>query len=64
MTHLSLRAFVQSLERQGDLARVPFPVDPRFEMTDLCQRSLKAGGPALWFEQPRGSALPVLGNLF
>jgi 4-hydroxy-3-polyprenylbenzoate decarboxylase len=64
MTHESLREFAQSLERQGDLKRVPFPVDPRFEMTDLCQRSLKAGGPALWFEQPRGSSVPVLGNLF
>ena len=64
MTHASLRDFVQTLERSGDLQRVPFPVDPRFEMTDLCQRSLKSGGPALWFEQPRGSTIPVLGNLF
>lgn len=64
MTHASLRDFVQTLERAGDLQRVPFPVDPRFEMTDLCQRSLKAGGPALWFEQPHGSTIPVLGNLF
>jgi 4-hydroxy-3-polyprenylbenzoate decarboxylase len=64
VSHASLRDFVQSLERSGDLKRVPFPVDPRFEMTDLCQRSLKAGGPALWFEQPRGSTMPVLGNLF
>ncbi len=64
MTHASLREFVQALERSGDLKRVPFPVDPRLEMTDLCQRSLRTGGPALWFEQPRGSAIPVLGNLF
>lgn len=64
MTHASLRDFVRELERSGDLKRVPFPVDPRLEMTELCQRSLKAGGPALWFEQPRGSAIPVLGNLF
>ena len=64
MSHESLRDFVRSLEREGDLKRVPFPVDPRFEMTDLCQRSLKAGGPALLFEQPAGSGIPVLGNLF
>ncbi|MGE3666007.1 MAG: 3-octaprenyl-4-hydroxybenzoate decarboxylase, partial [Steroidobacteraceae bacterium] len=61
MTHASLRDFVHALEREGDLQRVPFPVDPRFEMTDLCQRSLKAGGPALLFEQPRGAGMPVLG---
>ena len=62
MSHESLRDFVRSLEREGDLKRVPFPVDPRFEMTDLCQRSLKAGGPALLFEQPAGSGIPVLGT--
>ena len=64
MTHVSLREFVRVLEQSGDLKRVPFPVDPRLEMTDLCRRSLEAGGPALWFEQPRGTDMPVLGNLF
>ncbi|MBK6599435.1 MAG: UbiD family decarboxylase [Proteobacteria bacterium] len=64
MTHASLREFVRVLEKNGDLKRVPFPVDTRLEMTDLCQRSLKCGGPALWFEQPRGFHMPVLGNLF
>ncbi|MBV6418412.1 MAG: 3-octaprenyl-4-hydroxybenzoate carboxy-lyase [Steroidobacteraceae bacterium] len=64
MTYPSLRDFVHALESRGELKRVPFPVDPVLEMTDLCQRSLKAGGPALWFEQPRGSSIPVLGNLF
>ncbi|HPF26599.1 MAG: UbiD family decarboxylase [Steroidobacteraceae bacterium] len=64
MSYASLREFVQALEARGDLKRVPFPVDPRLEMTELCQRSLRAGGPALWFEQPRGSDMPVLGNLF
>jgi 4-hydroxy-3-polyprenylbenzoate decarboxylase len=64
MSFSSLRAFLRTLESKGDLKRVPFPVDPHLEMTALCQRSLKEGGPALWFERPRGSGMPVLGNLF
>ena len=64
MSYSSLRAFLSVLEQRGELKRVPFPVDPRLEMTELCQRSLRIGGPALWFEQPRGSGMPVLGNLF
>jgi 4-hydroxy-3-polyprenylbenzoate decarboxylase len=64
MSYASLRDFLRALERKGDLKRVPFAVDPNLEMTALCQRSLRAGGPALWFERPRGSDMPVLGNLF
>ncbi|HEY0939711.1 MAG TPA: UbiD family decarboxylase [Steroidobacter sp.] len=64
MTYPSLRDFLASLERRGELKRVPFAVDPRLEMTELCQRSLKANGPALWFERPQGHEMPVLGNLF
>src|SRR5690606_25257543 len=64
MTYRSLRDFLASLERRGELKRVPFAVDPRLEMTELCQRSLKANGPALWFERPQDHDMPVLGNLF
>lgn len=64
MSYASLREFVAVLERRGELKRVPFPVDPRLEMTELCQRSLRARGPALWFENPREHQMPVLGNLF
>lgn len=64
MSFASLREFLGTLERKDQLKRVPFAVDPRLEMTALCQKSLRAGGPALWFERPRGFDMPVLGNLF
>ncbi|WP_129645491.1 UbiD family decarboxylase [Peristeroidobacter agariperforans] len=64
MSYPSLRDFLAHLEQRGELKRVPFTVDPRFEMTVLCQRSLRASGPALWFERPQGHDMPVLGNLF
>jgi 4-hydroxy-3-polyprenylbenzoate decarboxylase len=60
----SLRAFLAYLERRGDLRRVPFAVDPKLEMTEMCRRSLQQDGPALLFEQPLGHSMPVLGNLF
>lgn len=52
------------LERRGELRRIAVEVDPRFEMTEICDRVLKAQGPALLFERPKGHAIPVLGNLF
>lgn len=64
MSFAGLREFLGALERRGELMRVPFPVDPQLEMTELCQRSIRAGGPALWFEHPKGHDMPVLGNLF
>jgi 4-hydroxy-3-polyprenylbenzoate decarboxylase len=64
MSHASLRDFLHVLEHRGELKRVKFAVDPRLEMTELCSRSLRAGGPALWFEHARGHDMPVLGNLF
>lgn len=64
MSYPSLRDFLAVLERRGELKRVPFTVDPHLEMTALCHRSLRESGPALWFEQPRGHEMPVLGNLF
>lgn len=64
MSYDSLREFLAVLERRGELKRVPFEVDPHLEMTELCNRSLRSGGPALWFERARGHDMPVLGNLF
>jgi len=59
-----LRDFVGQLERLGELKRVAVEVDPRLEMTEICDRVLKAGGPAVLFEKPKGHSIPVLGNLF
>jgi 4-hydroxy-3-polyprenylbenzoate decarboxylase len=59
-----LRDFLSQLERTGELRRIAVDVDPRLEMTEICDRVLKAGGPALLFERPRGHAMPVLANLF
>jgi 4-hydroxy-3-polyprenylbenzoate decarboxylase len=59
-----LREFIGQLEKLGELKRVVVEVDPRLEITEVCDRVLKAGGPALLFERPKGHRLPVLGNLF
>ena len=59
-----LRDFINQLEARGELKRITHPVDPNLEMTEICDRTLKAGGPALLFENPIGYDMPVLGNLF
>ena len=59
-----LREFIEELEKRGELKRVTHPVDPNLEMTEICDRTLKKGGPALLFENPIGYDTPVLGNLF
>ncbi len=64
ISHSSLREFLDFLEMRGELRRVAQPVDPRLEVTELCQRSLKAGGPALLMERCGTSGIPVLGNLY
>ncbi len=64
MKYADLRDFLAQLERGGHLKRISIPVSPRLEMTEICDRTLRAGGPALLFERPTGSAMPVLGNLF
>jgi len=64
MKYKDLRDFLAQLEKQGELKRVAVEVDPNLEMTEICDRLLKAGGPAVLFEKPRGHAIPVLGNLF
>jgi len=64
MSYRDLRDFIAGLERDGDLKRIGVEVDPKLEMTEICDRVLKAGGPALLFEKPKGHTMPVLGNLF
>ena len=64
MAYRDLREFIAQLEQIGELRRVTQPVSPHLEMTALCDRSLRAGGPALLFENPTGHSIPVLGNLF
>ncbi len=64
MKYRDLREFLDRLESLGELRRIRHPVDPHLEMTEVCDRTLRAGGPALLFEQPTGHQTPVLGNLF
>ena len=64
MAYSDLRDFMAQLEQLGELKRVTVSVSPHLEMTALCDRSLRAGGPALLFENPTGHSMPVLGNLF
>ena len=64
MAYRDLREFMAQLEQLGELVRVTQAVSPHLEMTALCDRSLRAGGPALLFENPTGNSIPVLGNLF
>jgi 4-hydroxy-3-polyprenylbenzoate decarboxylase len=59
-----LRDFIAQLEKQGELKRITVEVDPYLEMTEICDRVLKQGGPALLFENPKNSKIPVLCNLF
>jgi 4-hydroxy-3-polyprenylbenzoate decarboxylase len=64
MNYHDLRDFIAQLEAMGELKRVHAEIDTRLEMTEICDRVLRAGGPAVLFEKPKGHAMPVLGNLF
>ncbi|OOY90958.1 3-octaprenyl-4-hydroxybenzoate decarboxylase [Solemya velum gill symbiont] len=64
MKYRDLRDFIARLEEMGELKRINVEVDPFLEMTEICDRTLKAGGPALLFEKVKDSDIPVLGNLF
>jgi 4-hydroxy-3-polyprenylbenzoate decarboxylase len=59
-----LRDFITELEKRGLLVRIKEPVDPNLEMTEISDRTLRGGGPALLFENPVGYDVPVLANLF
>ena len=64
MKHSDLRSFISFLEQQGELVRITQEVDPNLEMTEISDRTLRAKGPALLFENPKGYSMPVLCNLF
>src|ERR1700741_5549793 len=59
-----LREWIALLERDGELVRVSAEVDPHLEVTEITDRTVKSGGPALLFENPRGSSHPLLINQF
>lgn len=64
MKYKDLRDFLDHLEQIGQLKRISHPIDPHYEMTEISDRTLRAGGPALLFENPIGYDIPVLTNLF
>lgn len=64
MKYKDLRDFIQQMETLGQLKRIQHQIDPYLEMTEICDRSLKANGPAILFENPKNHTIPVLGNLF
>ncbi len=64
MKYRDLRDFIDLLEQRGELKRITTEVDPYLEITEICDRTLRAGGPALLFENPKGYDIPLLGNLF
>ena len=64
MHYTDLRDFIEQLESLGELKRIGVEVDPHLEITEICDRTLRRQGPALLFEKVKGSAFPLLGNLF
>ncbi|KGQ28151.1 4-hydroxy-3-polyprenylbenzoate decarboxylase [Gallibacterium anatis] len=64
MKYKNLREFIALLEQQGELKRITVEVDPYLEMTEIADRTLRKGGPALLFENAKGFDMPVLCNLF
>src|SRR3954468_9768031 len=64
MAYNDLQDFITALEKAGELKRIRFEVDPHLEITEFADRSVKHGGPALLFEKPKGSSVPVLINAF
>ncbi|KAF4516543.1 hypothetical protein B566_EDAN003290 [Ephemera danica] len=64
MKYRDLRDFMSQLEKAGELKRVGVEVDTHLEMTEICDRVLRAAGPAILFEKPKGHSIPVLANLF
>jgi 4-hydroxy-3-polyprenylbenzoate decarboxylase len=64
MAYRDLREFIRALEKKHELKRIPFEVDTALEITEFADRAVKQGGPALLFEKPKGSTMPVLINEF
>ena len=64
MIYQDLREFITELEKRGELKRIKTEVDANLEITEICRRTLDKQGPALLFENVKGSSIPVLANLF
>jgi 4-hydroxy-3-polyprenylbenzoate decarboxylase len=64
MPYKDLREFIAKLESEGELARIKYEVSPVLEMTEIAERTVKAGGKAILFEKPRGYDIPILMNAF
>src|SRR5438094_608385 len=64
MAPRDLREWIALLEREGELVRVGAEVDPYLEITEITDRVVKAGGPALLFENVKGSPHPLLINQY
>jgi 4-hydroxy-3-polyprenylbenzoate decarboxylase len=64
MAYQDLREFIRALEKNHELKRITVEVDPHLEITEFADRAVKQGGPALLFERPKGSTVPVLINAF
>lgn len=64
MNYHDLRDFIDQLEAIGELKRITTPISTHLEMTEICDRVLRAQGPAILFENVVGHSMPVLANLF
>src|SRR5437667_7845834 len=64
MAYQDLREFIRALEKKSELKRIAIEVDPVLEIAEFADRAVKGGGPALLFEKPKGSHVPVLINAF
>ena len=64
MSYTDLRTFLGALEQAGELKRIGVAVNPKLEVTEICQRTLRNCGPALLFERTAPGNIPLLGNLF
>src|SRR5437867_569054 len=64
MAYSGLREFIQKIEAMGELKRIQYPADPYLEITEIADRVMKRGGPALLFENPKGSEIPLLINAY
>src|SRR3954469_24225349 len=64
MPFADLQQFIRVLEEKGQLKRIRAEVDPELEVTEITQRVVRESGPALLFERPKGSSIPLVMNLF
>jgi 4-hydroxy-3-polyprenylbenzoate decarboxylase len=64
MHYSDLRDFLDKLDALGDFKRISQEISPNLEMTEICQRLLECGGPAVLFERPVGHSIPVVANVF